>query len=1019
MSKNKTITKNLFLESNGGLIPFSNTGKWAFHNNIIDEAKKRYKRKENGTICVATGGGKTEIANRLIYDLRIGAGDNGFRVLWVSKDWALLFQSAKAYYHRFLQGEDPSEYLSRCGGAKEWLCFLKNEMDDDDEFYSDQVYTTIHTLSKDYFFERNACNFDLVIVDESHWGSSGSMYNDVYNICKKNKVVVIGLSATPSKKNFPIIDRIYDRNELEQKKIIAKANLMSPVETGCEINNTKLSAGDFSVATLKELADDRSRNKIIVESYNPKIHRKTILFACSIDHINILRKMFNSKHGDSLPCYVLHHKLDVSERRKNLSYFKSKRGACILINLDMAATGIDVPDIKTVFSVRPTTSNTWYQQAILGRACRWSEDKKEFNIVEFTDNFDKHKELVISASKILSETAHRNTRRFPTETIKYEPSSFQKDFIVFTQDKELHLPINENMTFGVEFEFTVRGVHDYEYDTLKPYADQVIAHFKKYLGDNRVASKFFEYDEAVDYKKFCVQRDGSCGFEIITPILQGHDGFDLLVTEFAEAISTCKITKDKEECSIIDVSFQTGLHIHLGFKLPKGEALKNLFLNYLHFESMLPLFLNPSRMVSFLGHQSYNCTLCNEYCISLNMLIRDRFEDIENFNLHTFSTEIKSSLQRHVNFKDKDLRYLGLNFSNFINGGNLDTLEIRYHHGTKNMLEVVCWISLWMVLLEKFKLRVLSNNYPKSGRIADKLPVCNMDPIQDKHFKEDLNVFLDGSGPDLLNYFCNKKNYIQGLWFKNVFKINKKLPKYNKNLNLLKIQKDDSHIFFDHTGDSHIAQPLPGDNLSGRSRQSLASQNYSCVEFKDLKSNDDKKHVAQLLIKRNDLNIKVDELVKRFYREPNDFFFYGWLSSNSKHLMSAAYKRPWQAILKKVLNDEFELFKNAKNSNKALKSLQENIKSRKIIEFGYLTNTTKNDPSCTNSIYKKRWRHIQEKVMYKLKTDFPETSIIAIVKHDNFAAIKLAERNGFRKLLTIQTPKENKSYRLILMIHEP
>ena len=341
-----------------------------------------------GTLGIATGGGKTKIANDAIYQyIEKNPHKN---ILWISnKGWDLLFQAAadlnRRYQLRAIMGKiggQPSHILSKCL----------------DENYKAKInYSTIQTIKNQPQLIYKA---DIVFMDESHWGQGEAMYNSIMNDLNP-EAKIIGLTATPKGlKHFPVI---YSKSFME---LVREGYLSTPLvkqyNTNCIWNPVLDHKRMISRKSLNELGSNEARNREIVNYYirnkKPDNLGKTLIFATDKNQCKQLFRLFENNR---INCAYVSTYLKESQNAEAKQKFRT--GAIdVLINIEMLTTGIDIPDIKTIFLARPTESEILYLQMI-GRGSRIIPGvKEEFNIIEFVDKVSDHSELLVSSRKVFN-----------------------------------------------------------------------------------------------------------------------------------------------------------------------------------------------------------------------------------------------------------------------------------------------------------------------------------------------------------------------------------------------------------------------------------------------------------------------------------------------------------------------------------------------------------------------------------------------------------------------------------------
>lgn len=202
---------------------------------------------------------------------------------------------------------------------------------------------------------------------------------------------------------------------------------------------------------------------------------------------------------------------------------------------------------------------------------------------------------------------------------------------------------NENRQFGVEIEFT--GDRD------------LVASIMRNKGLN---AQTMEYTHAV-VPQWKVIRDGSCGWEVVSPILKGREGLRQL--ELA-----CQALKEAGA----SVDNKCGLHVHHDVNTHSVEQIRNIFIIYYKLEKAFDQLIQKNRRADN-----------NQYCGSL--------QSITTMNaLRSAKTISQLSSVFHT-------RYLKVNFQSYVKYG---TVEFRQHGGTIHYGKMYNWILLTQQVVE-------------------------------------------------------------------------------------------------------------------------------------------------------------------------------------------------------------------------------------------------------------------------------------------------------------------------------
>lgn len=626
-----------------------------------------------GIISIPTGGGKTVVAAKVVEELV----SRGEQVLWVTRDWRLLQQASET-----LDEVVPSARQGRIGGDHEVLQDLKEASMD-----VDIAFTTLAT------FMRRRDELDAYVVpqtivwDECHWADGAETGDELRAYAEEQGATLLGLTATPRGNSTMKTIHASTFEQLQRQGWLAKPIMLEPVKTGITWKPTKPQRGDFTDNSLRELAQSHQRNRCIVDYY--KQHRarlgSTIVFACNIDHANVLARMLGEVGAHA---GVVHSQSSLDD----LEAYKA--GALdVLVNVSMLTHGFDHPATRTVMMARPTASSTLYAQMI-GRGSRLHapSNKTHFHIVDFADNVTAHHERVIRATDLLESvdrkagqrrTAERRAARMMGGDFKVEGR------LMRVASSPLNAPALQGMsyrcdqTFGVEIELTS---NDFDGDSSSPLwlerANGLIDALTEALGEDRVAQSASTayHGSSEDFRQWSVEYDGSCGWEVVGPKLKNVEGL-------RELAAACDALNDAAPRLGLRVNAKTGLHVHFGWHA-EYEHIQSLLFMADELEPLLASLVAPSRLADFNG-RSYDLTEANEYIrpVLSHPLIR---AVIKAKTKDEFGEAFGAFLE------DEDARYSTVNITP---KSRISTIEVRMHSGTLESEKVLLWVSLWMQLL--------------------------------------------------------------------------------------------------------------------------------------------------------------------------------------------------------------------------------------------------------------------------------------------------------------------------------
>jgi superfamily II DNA or RNA helicase len=268
-------------------------------------------------------------------------------------------------------------------------------------------------------FVKNCANSEIfVVLDEAHHAPAygfRNLWKEIKNIVPN--FYILGLTATPTHNDkriggwlFKIFnnEKIYEanQNELITQKILAVPKYEEK-STGKELvadqslyDRLVREHKDLPENIVKMLSEDHLRNDYIVSEYVKKKdhYGKTIIFAdrwpqCVYIKDKLVEKgikadaVFTKIHDDSNLSSI---KNEIYDNETIIENFKKSKDG-VLVNIRMLTEGVDVPDVKSVFLTRQTTSSILMTQMV-GRALRGEKanggpTKDTANIVLFMDNW--------------------------------------------------------------------------------------------------------------------------------------------------------------------------------------------------------------------------------------------------------------------------------------------------------------------------------------------------------------------------------------------------------------------------------------------------------------------------------------------------------------------------------------------------------------------------------------------------------------------------------------------------------
>ncbi len=222
----------------------------------------------------------------------------------------------------------------------------------------------------------------LIILDESHKAS----FNSILDAFPESSV--IGATATPKSKHLhkyytEIVNNV-DVRELIDLGFLCQAESYQMQDSFDEV---EVKRGEF---VEKQLFAHFNKPKLyagVIEKYKERANgKKTLVFNVNIEHAEKVTEAFNNA---GIPSKCVTSKTPPEERKKILAEF-STGVFPVLNNCSILTTGYDEPTIECIIMNRATQSIILFLQC-LGRGSRPTPTKKTFTVIDFGQNFIRHK----------------------------------------------------------------------------------------------------------------------------------------------------------------------------------------------------------------------------------------------------------------------------------------------------------------------------------------------------------------------------------------------------------------------------------------------------------------------------------------------------------------------------------------------------------------------------------------------------------------------------------------------------
>ena len=186
--------------------------------------------------------------------------------------------------------------------------------------------------------------------------------------------------------------------------------------------------------------------------------------------------------------------------------------------------------------------------------------------------------------------------------------------------------------------------------------------------------------------------DGSCGYELVSPVLEGEAGLE----EVRVAAAALEATGAK-------VDRRCGLHVHFDARSMSLKAIKNLFKLWLKFEDVLDTFQPASRRGN-----------ANQYC-QTNL----SYEPIGAGDHRGQCSRMFGKIDACRSIEEMKAlypcRYRKLNIHSYFRH---QTLEVRHHAGTTCPEKITNWVRLMARLFDAAESAAAVRNRPEDTGIG-------------------------------------------------------------------------------------------------------------------------------------------------------------------------------------------------------------------------------------------------------------------------------------------------------------
>jgi DNA repair protein RadD len=351
-----------------------------YQQEAVDNVLSFFRKKRvPAMVVLPTGAGKSLVIAELA---RIARG----RVLVLAHVKELVEQN----YEKYISYGQPAGIFSASLGKKDW----------------DQkaIFGSVQSIARapDEFFH----DFSLLVIDECHRvaDEGATQYQEVIKklLDRNPALCILGLTATPYRLGLGWIYEYAQAGEMKTDKprffkqcvfelplsyMIKHHYLTTPVKVDIPVtcyDFSELSEKDrmYTAAEVEEILKNQKR-------LTPFIIKNIMDITERYDRQGVMIFSATVKHAEEIMSYLppensrlIVGDTEMSDRNETIADFKAKKFK-YLVNVSVLTTGFDAPHVDVIAILRPTESNSLYQQ-IVGRGLRLSPGKKECYVLDYT-----------------------------------------------------------------------------------------------------------------------------------------------------------------------------------------------------------------------------------------------------------------------------------------------------------------------------------------------------------------------------------------------------------------------------------------------------------------------------------------------------------------------------------------------------------------------------------------------------------------------------------------------------------
>ncbi|WP_405810357.1 DUF3427 domain-containing protein [Streptomyces sp. NBC_01520] len=358
------------------------------------EVERTVHDRHRNLLVAATGTGKTVMAALDFKRLRQSLGRDP-RLLFVAHRKEILEQSLRVYQNVLVDANFGELFFS--GEIPEnWT----------------HVFASVQSLNGRSLERFTPDHFDVIVIDEFHHGTSPT-YRKILDHFKPQEL--LGLTATPERMDGQNIqDEFFDGRIAAEMRLweALENDLLSPFHYFGITDNTDMTAvvwkrGAYDSTALSNLfTGNDARARLVIQAVKEKItdpgSMRALGFCVSVAHAHFMADFFRRAGLNAL---ALSGETPRHERKAALDELRAGT-LQVIFSVDLFNEGLDIPDVDTLFLLRPTSSATVFLQQ-LGRGLRRTEEKAVLTVLDFIGQHRKEFRFEEQFRALTNQTRNR------------------------------------------------------------------------------------------------------------------------------------------------------------------------------------------------------------------------------------------------------------------------------------------------------------------------------------------------------------------------------------------------------------------------------------------------------------------------------------------------------------------------------------------------------------------------------------------------------------------------------------